>query len=389
MATQAKSDTARLDAESVLVRNGWIKEGMAQSASKSFWSPYKGGTMSSVIYQKQQKNADEGHTIIFDFDGNYTTYAATGDEKAYGSGGAKPKFSDKLTAEELRYPISNGKKFKGKEIGNLAITQHGNARKLLSDMWVRNEDQFFFDAGCGFLRGEAPTHIIRPNGKATVGDLLSTDVMSYSFLLDLEEVIKTGEGYTVGGKRAPILPVTFEDGEAVWILVVDVTAKNQLFKDSEFQTIVRTADVRGRNNMLLKGQIGRVGSWLIVEAPLFFGKTKSNQLGKTAAERSGMRLVDEDGYFSGTTSFGASGKIIASRCFVLGQGAFQQGIGMDPDYAFQKSDDFGNTSESALEWWGQVQKTNLKAELEDYEEAKIANMDFGMCVVDVYNRTVA
>lgn len=389
MAAQPKNDTASLDASSVLVRNGWMKEGMIQASSKSFWSPYKGSTMDSVIYQKQQKSAEDGHTIIFDFDGNYASKAARGDEKAYGNGGPKQKFSDKITCEELRYPISNGKKFKGKNIGDLSITEHSNSRTLLSDMWTRNEDQFFFDAGQGFLRGEAPTHIIRPNAKTSIANLLSTDVLSYSFLLDLEETIKTGNGYTSGGKRRPLKPVTFEGEQPVWILMVDTVAKNQLFRDSEFQAIAKDADVRGRNNALLSGQVGKVGNWLIVEAPSYFGETSGNLLGEDAVEIQGLRDVDQDGKFSGETGFGASGKIVASRCMVIGQGAFQEGIGMDPDYAFQSSDDFGNTSESALEWWGQVQKTNLKAEVQDYKEAKVANMDYGVVCVEVYNRTIA
>lgn len=386
---QPKSETASLDAGSQLVRNGWMKEGMVQAASKSFWSAYKGTTSDSIIYQKQQKNAEDGHTIIFDFDGNYTSKAARGDEKAYGNGGAKQKFSDKITCEELRYPISNGNKFKGKNIGDLSITEHSNSRGLLSDMWVRNEDQMFFDAGQGFLRAEGPTHIIRPNAKAGIANLLSTDVLSYSFLLELEEVIKSGDGYTTGSKRRPLKPVTFEGEQPVWILMVDTNAKNQLFKDSEFQSIVSQGDVRGRDNKLLSGQVGRVGNWLIVEAPLYFGETSGNLLGEDAVEIQGMRAVDQDGNFSGEATFGASGKIVASRCMVLGQGAFQQGIGMDPDYAFQKSDDFGKTSESALEWWGQVQKTNLKAEVQDYKEAKIANMDYGVVCVEVYKTTIA
>ena len=389
MAAQPKSDTAELDADSQLVRNGWMKEGMVQASSKSFWSAYKGNTIDSVIYQKQQKNAEDGHTIIFDFDGNYASSAARGDEKAYGNGGTKQKFSDKLTCEELRYPISNGNKFKGKNIGDLAITQHTNSRGLLADMWTRNEDQFFFDAGQGFLRGEAPTHVIRPNSKAAIANLLSTDVLSYDFLLNLEESIKTGNGYTNGGKRRPLKPISFEGEQPVWILMVDTVAKNQLFRDSEFQTIVAQADVRGRDNKLLSGQVGRVGNWLVVEAPSYFGETKGNLLGQDAVEIQGMRQVDEDGNFSGTTGFGASGKIVASRCMVLGQGAFQEGIGMDPDYAFQASDDFGKTSESALEFWGQVQKTNLKAEVGDYKQAKIANMDYGVVAVEVFNRIIA
>jgi len=389
MAVQPKSDTASLDASSQLVRNGWMKEGLVQSASNSFWSAYKGSSIDSVIYQKQQKNAAEGHTIIFDFDGNYSTSAVRGDEKAYGKGGAKQKFSDKITAEELRYPISNGSKFKGKNIGDLSITEHGNSRSLLSDMWVRSEDQMFFDAGQGFLRAEGPTHVIRPNDRANIGALLATDTLTYSFLLDLEETIKTGNGYTSGGKRRPLKPISFEGEQPVWILMVDTIAKNQLFRDSEFQTIVKDADVRGRDNMLLSGQVGRVGNWLIVEAPSYFGELDGNELGEDSVEIQGMRNVDEDGFFTGEATFGATGKKVASRCMVLGQGAFQQGIGMDPDYGFQSSDDFGKTSESVLEWWGNVQKTNLKAEVHDYKEAKVANMDYGVVSVEVYNRTIA
>jgi len=388
MAVQQKTDTASLDASSQLVRNGWMKEGMIQASSTSFWAPYKGNSASSVIYQKQQKNAAEGHTIIFDFDGNYAGKGIRGDEKAYGKGGSKQKFSDKLTCEEIRYPISNGNKFKGKNIGDLSITEHSNSRTLLSDMWVRSEDQMFFDAAQSRLHGEAPTHIIRPNGRANIAALTTADTMSYAFLLEIEEAVRTGNGYTTGGKRRPLKPVKFQDGKEVWVLCLDVTAKNQLLLDTEFQTIVMNADVRGRDNMLLSGIIGQVGSLLVVTAPTYFGDTGSFELGDDAVELAGMRTVDQSGKFSGEEGYGGAGKV-ASRSFLLGQGAIQEGIGMDPDYAFQSSDDFGKTSESALEFWGQVQKCNLKAEIGDYKEAKVANMDFGIVTIETYNSTIA
>jgi len=389
MATQPKTDTASLDANSQLVRNGWMKEGMIQAADSSWWAPYKGNTAASVIYQKQQKNASEGHSIIFDFDGNYAGKAVRGDEKAYGKGGTKQKFSDKLTCEEIRYPISNGNKFKGKNIGDLSITEHSNSRSLLADMWVRSEDQMFFDAAQSRLHGDAPTHVIRPNGKASIADLLAADKWSYAFLLQIEAAVRTGRGYTNGGIRRPLKPVKFQDGKEVWVLCLDTDAKNQLLLDSEFQTILMNADVRGRGNTLLNGILGQIGSLLIVCAPTYFGDTGTAELGDDAVEIAGMRTVDQDGKFLGEAGFGASGKIVASRCFLLGQGAIQEGIGMDPDYGFQESDDFGKTSESVLEFWGQVQKCNLKAEVQDYKQAKVANMDFGLITIETFIEVVA
>ena len=374
--------TGVVDINSSLVRKDWMKEGMIQAASTSFWSPFTGVTKGAIVYQKKNVRAGRGDSVIFDYSGNLATEGKLGKEKATGTGEAKKKFSSSLGIQRGRYVVDNGDKFDAEEIDALDLTNHSNSRSILSDYWIRAKDQTLFDAAQGRLNSIDNSHIIRPNDRATVGDLTPSDTFSLEFLLDLELKVKEGEGFVVGGKRRPLDPYTTQSGEKVWVLVINIAQKIQLLKDPATRNILAQADVRGSNNMLIKGQLGKIGSFIIVEAPDFFGTSSSRKLTKSKVEISGLRKVDENDKFTGEDGFGTG--VIANRALILGAGALQLGIGKDADYKFQESDDFGITSESALEVWFNAQKTQLIAEDEDYDEAKVGGFDWGVVAVDTY-----
>ena len=130
---------------------------------------------------------------------------------------------------------------------------------------------------------------------------------------------------------------------------------------------------------------------LIVEAPNYFGDTSGTTTGWTlddsGIEISGLRQYDGaspgSALWTGQTGFDYGSANLHSRGLILGAGALQCAMGKMPDYKYQPSQDFGITSESALEVWMEVQKTNLTAENTDYNEAKIASLDYGVVAVDV------
>jgi hypothetical protein len=205
----------------------------------------------------------------------------------------------------------------------------------------------------------------------------------------MEEKLRVGEGFAEGGKRRPLAPYVGTEGDPVWIFAIDPTMKRQLIQDGPLQSNMASADVRGEDNMLIKGQIGQIGTLLVVETPRFFGASSARTLGKTKVEIAGLRLKDSNGYYYGEDGYGASGAVVASRGLLLGAGALQLGIGKMPEYRWQASQDFGIDSESAVVSWVGVQKTKLVAEDVDYIDAKVAGMDYGVIAVDVYNSTVA
>ncbi|MHA4875007.1 hypothetical protein, partial [Enterococcus faecium] len=90
-----------------------------------------GNTMDSVVFQAKKDGAKEGHTVVFDFDGNLSGKARKGKETAYGTGEQKRKFSDKLTVERYRLVADNGDVFDGVDIGDLTINQHTDSRTKL------------------------------------------------------------------------------------------------------------------------------------------------------------------------------------------------------------------------------------------------------------------
>lgn len=372
--------TAVLSLTSDLKRKRWLREGMIQAASKSFWSPMTGMSKDAVVYQVNNTNAKEGHTVVFDFSGNISGKAKKGKETAYGEGETKRKFSDKITVDRYRMVVDNGDEFDAVDIGDLNITQHSDSRAKLSDLFIRFKDQALFDAAQGLL-GQAPTHTI---------DLGTT--FTFDTLTDIETTLKTSNGFTTGGVRRPLDPYRLENGEPVWLFVMDAAMAAMLRKDTAgYQTIMGRGDVRGNNNRNIKGVIGKIGSMMIVVADQFFGATAGSTLGwglnDSEIEIAGLRQYDgadpASALWTGQEGFDYASATLHSRGLVLGAGALQLAFGKHPDYKWQPSEDFAITSESALEVWMNTRKTVLTAENTDYKQAKITSLDYGVVAVDV------
>jgi len=370
--------TGKVAYGSDLIRKKWMREGLVQKAATSFWAPYKGTTKDSIIMQANLETADTGHTVVFDMDGNLSGRPVKGNTTAKGTGEQKKKFSDKVVVQDYRYVVDNGTKFDGKEIGDLSINEHSDSRSKLADLWVRSSDQAYFDLG--------------QQGAEFGVDLGST--FTFDQLLDLEYVAKTGRGFdtTPSGitTRMPLQPFTMANGDPVWLFVVDTAMKHMLMKSSGAQQLLREADVRGNENRLIKGIIGKVGNFLVVEGPTFFGTTEGSildsdgyyQYDQTGVEMQGMRQYDVDTTkWTGETGF-LQTNTLKSRGVILGAGAFQLGMGKMPDYKYEATD-FEKFSESAMEIWCGAKNTKLVAENGDNAKAKVAGYNFGSMFVDV------
>lgn len=368
---------------SELKRKAWMMEGLVQAASTSFWAPYTGRSKDGIVYQETNISSSEGHTVVFDFDGNLSGRAIKGKDTAYGRGEQKRKFSDKITVERYRLVVDNGDKFDGVDIGDLRINEHTDSRAKLADLFVRFKDQSLFDAAQGLLeQSPPPTHVI---------DLGTT--FNYGSLLDIEKVLVTSNGFSSGDIRRPLDPFRLADGRPIWLFVVDKAMATLLKKDTTgYQALMASGDFRGNNNRVISGVIGRIGHLLIVEAPMFFGATDGQGAGwglnDSNIEISGLRQYDgadpATAVWTGQADFDHASSDLHSRGLIFGQSALQLAMGKMPDYKLQHSQDFGITSESALEVWMEVKKTNLRLESGDnYEQAKITDLDFGCIAVDV------
>jgi len=368
-----------------LERKKWMREGLIQRASTSFWSAYTGMTKNSVVFQSNNENAAEGHTVVFDFDGNLSGKAIKGKNVAYGKGEQKKKFSDKLTVERYRLVVDNGDKFDAVNIGDLSISQHEDSRSKLSDLFIRFKDQAVFDTLQGFKDGVAPTHSIQIDASATA--------LSYSDLVNIEKILRTGVGYQTGTfgsvtpatQRAPLEPYRLENGRSVWVMIIDpFTAANIKGNVAAggIMTLAQTADMRGDANRVFQGVLGQIGQLVLVEAEAFFGATTANTLDGTEVEIAGMRQYDlANAAWSGEAAYANA---VYSRNLILGAGAAQMAFGKQPDYKFQESQDFGIKSESAVEFWMDSKKVNLLTEGNtDYVAAKRANLDYGVIALDI------
>ena len=383
------SQTGVVTYNSVLKRRQWMLDGLVQKSATSWWAGLKGGSKDAVVFVTTDASKGAGHEVVFQFGGNVSGAAKVDKERLRGNEEQKKQFSDKIRVRRIRHGLDNGDEFDAVDIGNQPLSTHENSRGLLADWYVRQSDQWLFDAAQGRLNSETLTHIVRPNARATIGALTAADTFGYEFLVKLEKIIKSSKGYTTGGKRRRLEPFTFDGGMRKYLLVIDAKQAEDLALDAKFQEIIKDADVRGNGNRLIKGVIGTFRSFVIVEGDDFMGASPSRVIGKSEVEVAGLRQINEDNIFSGESGFDTAGKVVASRALILGAGALQQAFGRQPDYKYQASDDYEITSGSAMELWTNVQTTILKAENGEYKDAKVAGFQYGIVAVDTYNSTNA
>lgn len=379
--------TAVVPMASDLVRKKWMREGLIQAAAKSFWSPFTGATKDSIVFQAKNESADSGHTVVFQFDGNLSGKAIKGKDTAFGKGEQKKLFSDKIRVERYRLVVDNGDNFDAVNVGDLSLSQHGDSRTKLGDLFTRWKDQALFDAAQGNL-------ITNDDGRQLPSHVISLgSTFNFNSLLEIEKTLKTSTGFGTGSMRRPLEPYMMANGEPVWLFVMDSFTATKLKQDTAgYQTIVRSGDVRGENNRNIRGIIGKLGSLLIVEADVFFGQTDTGtggfSLNASEVEIAGLRQYDgataATALWAGQEGFSYASAQLHSRSLIMGKGALQMAFGKQPDYKFKSSQDFDIKSESAVEFWCEMRKTKLKTETgKDYEKAKVANIDYGVIAVDL------
>lgn len=376
--------TAVVPFNSELKRKGWMREGLLQAKSKSFWSRFTGRSMDSVVYQETNISASEGHTVVFDFSGNLSGKAIRGKNTAYGKGEQKRKFSDKVTVDRYRLVVDNGDEFDGVDIGDLSITQHADSRSKLADLFIRFKDQAVFDTVQGFKDAVAPTHSIQLDASGAG--------FSYNMLANIETTLRTGTGYMTGAfgsataasQRAPLKSFIAGDNRPAWLFVVDSFIANAMRTNATMQNLLAQGEMRGDTNPLWTGVLGRIGQLVIVEADSFFGSSTGNGLDDTEIEICGLRHYDAtNSRWAGEDGYNPAAASRYSRGLLLGAGAVQLAMGRMPDYKHQYSEDFQIKSESAVEFWMESRKTNLTAENTDYKQAKVAGLDYSVVAVDV------
>lgn len=372
--------TGKIDINSELKRKKWMRDGMIERAAVSWWAAYKGMTKDSIIQQANLESADSGHTVVFDMRAALSGKAIKGNNTAKGKGEQKKRFSDKLVVSDYRYVVDNGTAFDGKESGDLSINEHADSRQMLADLNIRATDQSYFDLG--------------QQGAEFLIDLGTT--FSFDQFLDIETVVKTGRGFSTSptgiSTRAPLKPFYTKDGRPIWLMVIDSFMKAKLLRSTGAQQVFREADIRGTNNVLFSGIVGKMGPFVVVEAETFFGSTSNGvsildsngyyNFDNTEVEFAGMRQYDtvntvwtgEDGFDETST--------LSSRGMILGAGAFQKAMGKMPDYKYEGTD-FDKFSESCLEVWTAAKCTKLTAESPDKKHAKLAGYNYGVIGFDV------
>ena len=320
---------------------------------------------------------DKGHEVVFDFDGALSGKPVKGNKTAKGTGEQKKKFSDSVKVADYRYVVDNGTKFDGVDIGDLSINEHADSRNMLGDLWVRSEDQGYFDLA-----------------QQTASFGINLSAASFDAILEIEEVVKNGTGFDISptgiSTRVPLKPFKMANGEEVWLWVMDVNFKRKFLGSNGIQNLLAQGDYRGNENRLFRGQLGKIGNFLFVEAPIFMGTTtggiltadKYYEYENTEVELAGLRKYDKTNQkWSGEVGFDTA-SALQSRSVILGAGAFQKANGKMPDYKYEGSD-FDKFSESCLEVWCGAKATQLFAENDDQKVGKLAGYSYSNISVNI------
>ena len=380
-----------------LKRQQWIRQGILKSQTKSMFDAYKGTSSEAMIYVKRNEVSTDknGHKVNYDYDGYLVGGMITGDNTAFGNGETKLKFSDSIEVVKKRLVVDNGTEYDAVNIGSTNLSTMTDSRSKLSNLFTKHVDQAIIDAGQGVLNGDSPSHIIRPNAKASIAALASTDIMSYDFIMQVNTALLDGTDYTDGDDRPPLQPFMMEDGEEVFLWLLDPVQAQQLKQDDDFKANVSRADLRGTKNRFFKRALGKVGNFVFIEMKTFAGKNlgagDGSVLGEQKVQIAGLRRFNEDGLMTGQSGFPGTTKIIAARSIIMGAGAIQMAWGKSPDYRLEEKD-FGNMSQSALVSWFNVKKCILTAENGDYTDGDVRgyqDIDFGIVNVETYVKTTA
>lgn len=376
--------TATVSYSSELARKAWIKEGLIGAREQSQFAPFTGLKSSSVVMQSNRETAKAGETVVFDFDGYLVNGPVRGKETARGTGEQKRKFSDTLVIDRFRFVVDNGDEFDASKIGSLDLTTHADSRTKLASKFIKFKDQAIID-----VAQQGITHKIQ------------TSTLTFDDILDISNIVKTGKGYDVGAKRMPLTPFTTDSsGKPMWLFIVDSDVKTMIMRSTGAQSVLKEIDVRGNENRLISGVLGKIGNLVIVEFSQFFGVQKASNIivdsdGYAAMNEiaelqwQGLRQYKDNGtttfapvQWSGFSGFDAASGNLYSRCLIMGAAAVQQAYGLAPDYKWKSSEDFDINSESCLEMWMGTKICSMTAENSDYS-TKVANISNGAIAIDV------
>lgn len=377
---------------SVLERRKIIKTGLIQQAANSWWGPYKGTTSDSIIYAVNARSPKGGNIVDFDMRGCLESRAIPDTTTAEGRGTQKKLFSDEVTIQTWRFVVDNGTKFRNKAIDHLELGEHSDSISLLADQWVRSVDQGLFD-----MAQQAPEFGFTLDGTAN-------NTFNITALNRIEAAVKSGYGFdttpTRYKTRTPLRPFRTQGGSPLYLFIMDTHMKNVFLSDPEIRSLLSSADVRGNNNRLISGVIGKIGNFLMIEAPMFTGTTEGSILmhdnyydfESTAVLFPGLRKYIKDNqnvYWQGSKKYdaeianvGQANKDHYARGVILGASAIQFATGKDPEYHF-RSYDFGKFSESCLEVWTGIKPARYYAENTDYKSVQFSGYNYGLVNVDV------
>lgn len=399
------AQTGFISPGSPLERQKWVLDNLRDRAQFSFTNGLVGNNSRSVIHQINETGAKNGHRTAFQNRGQTLGNWKKDQEVVRGTGENKQLYSDMVEVARWRTEVNNGDQFDGVNVGDLSLTQHQDAVADLSSIYVKDMDQAFFD-----VAQQSASHRIKlDNG------------FNYDAFFEIEKIIKAGEGYiknesnTAINKRRAVLDGftavggTQDAGVATnlvmnkYLMFIDPYMKEQLYKDPRFQTMMATADIRGNGNRVINGVVGKVGSLIIVEVPLFMGHTRSrvagdfinknpeavnafsHQFDKHKVVTQGLRTYTADTDWEPKAWEGdevrARGANKFSRAVIVSAGAMLKAVGRMPEYKLAYSPDYGITSGSMLEVWQGFKARYLKAETGD--NANIAGTSYGIVSVDV------
>lgn len=313
MSTLQVTTVATANSIDLAVPELWNAKLYMQAQREMFWAQFEGPEGSGMpVIRKDDLSKDAGDVIHIQTIKNLTGSGVTGESTLQGNEEKLSLAQTDLTIDWLRHAVAISKRSK-KRINFDFVIQA--AQPLLSRMMSTKMDADMFT-----LFGTATTAIFAGDASST-GTLDASDTLSTTTL----DRIKTFM------ENALTQPLTGENGEKYFGIVVHPFDAHNLRRDSNWIAAQRDANVRGSTNPLFTGAMGVYNGMII-----YVNKGVSN-----AASKSKCIAFGGEAAFRG---YGMMPQFVGQ----LHDYGFEIGVGMEAIYGQSLNDDV-NTNFAVVE----------------------------------------
>lgn len=380
-----------------LLKEAWDPmEDLAQYRSQSIWNGFTGDSMKSPIIKKDINLAVVGNKVNLSYSLPLTKGFIQGKEQKIGTGEKRIAFDGDLEIDKLVLTADIPDWYETTEIGAMKWADIASTRGDLSLNYIRQIDQAFFDTFQGL-------HKVRKSGVWDIpkGKMQMPATFTMSNIKELYNVATTGimpAGSSIV-RREPLIPFKlFDNGMPMYVLIVDSNMALRLRSQPDYISYCNV-DLRGRENLLFTGIIGKIDNILVIEAPICVSDLNSDMIessgvgtlreigfpfaGASRTSLAGLRFQDTAGLWTGEKGFSYHNPF-KHRGILLGAGGLTHAVASTPAPTFRlEKKEYDQGAEIAMFSYSEMKKTSYSESVgRDNPNLRATGIDYGCIVID-------